>query len=259
MSGTPRLLVALAALLDCDTPAESCGDGRRDNGVLCFPAPAVQHFGQGFAPAQMAMLDLDGDSQLDLAATNAAICRSMIPKLVEVAPEAVILLVTNPVDVLTSIAIEVAELPPGRVFGSGTVLDSSRLRVLLAHHCGVAVPNVHVHIVGEHGDSELALWSGATLGGIAVQLEREIEERTGYESRMTILGHVQRGGTPLAYDRVLGTRFGVAAIEAADAGNFGKMVALRGTEIELVPLDEALAEPKLLDPRLFETAEVFFG
>jgi ATP-dependent phosphofructokinase / diphosphate-dependent phosphofructokinase len=97
------------------------------------------------------------------------------------------------------------------------------------------------------------------LGGIAVHLEREIEERTGYESRMTILGHVQRGGTPLAYDRVLGTRFGVAAIEAASAGTFGKMVALRGTEIELVPLEEALAEPKLLDPRLFETAEVFFG
>ena len=97
------------------------------------------------------------------------------------------------------------------------------------------------------------------LGGIAVHLEREIEERTGFESRMTILGHVQRGGTPLAYDRVLGTRFGVAAIDAAHAGDFGKMVALRGTEIELVPLDEALAEPKLLDPRLFETAEVFFG
>jgi phosphofructokinase-like protein len=97
------------------------------------------------------------------------------------------------------------------------------------------------------------------LGGIAVQLEREIEERTGFESRMTILGHVQRGGTPLAYDRVLGTRFGVAAIDAADQGNFGKMVALRGTEIELVPLDEALAEPKLLDPRLYETATVFFG
>jgi phosphofructokinase-like protein len=97
------------------------------------------------------------------------------------------------------------------------------------------------------------------LGGIAVHLEREIEERTGFESRMTILGHVQRGGTPLAYDRVLGTRFGVAAIDAADQGNFGKMVALRGTEIELVPLDEALAEPKLLDPRLYETATVFFG
>src|SRR5215218_4934110 len=97
------------------------------------------------------------------------------------------------------------------------------------------------------------------LGGIAVTLEKEIEQRTGYETRMTILGHVQRGGTPLAYDRVLGSRFGVAAIDAAAEGDFGKMVALRGTEIQSVPLDEALAEPKLLDPRLFETAEVFFG
>jgi phosphofructokinase-like protein len=97
------------------------------------------------------------------------------------------------------------------------------------------------------------------LGGIAVALEKEIEERTGFESRMTILGHVQRGGTPLAYDRVLGTRFGVAAIDAVTEGDFGKMDALRGTEIVRVPLDEALAEPKLLDTELYETAEVFFG
>ena len=97
------------------------------------------------------------------------------------------------------------------------------------------------------------------LGGIAVQLEQEIERRTGFESRMTILGHVQRGGTPNAFDRVLGTRFGVAAIDAVTRGEFGHMVALRGTNIEVVPLQEALAEPKLLDPGLWETAEVFFG
>ena len=76
---------------------------------------------------------------------------------------------------------------------------------------------------------------------------------------MTILGHVQRGGTPLAFDRVLGTRFGVEAIDAVNEGDFGKMVALRGTRIERVPLSEALAEPKLVDPELYETAEVFFG
>ena len=97
------------------------------------------------------------------------------------------------------------------------------------------------------------------LGGIAVQLEREIEQRTGFESRMTILGHVQRGGSPLAYDRVLGTRFGIAAVDAATEGRFGMMAALRGTAIELVPLDDALSEPKLLDEAFFETAEVFFG
>ena len=67
------------------------------------------------------------------------------------------------------------------------------------------------------------------------------------------------GGTPLAYDRVLGSRFGVAAIDAVSDGDFGKMVALRGTDVVRVPLDEALAAPKLLDPALFATAEVFFG
>jgi len=97
------------------------------------------------------------------------------------------------------------------------------------------------------------------LGGIAFELEREIEERTGFESRATVLGHIQRGGSPVAFDRVLGTRFGVAAIDAASDGTYGVMTALRGTAIELVALDDALKEPKLLDPELYATAEVFFG
>jgi phosphofructokinase-like protein len=99
----------------------------------------------------------------------------------------------------------------------------------------------------------------ARLGGIGVTLERELERRTGYESRVTILGHVQRGGTPVAYDRVLATRFGVAAMDAAAQRRFGVMVALRGTEIVEVPLEQALREPKLLDPALYETAQLFFG
>jgi 6-phosphofructokinase 1 len=97
------------------------------------------------------------------------------------------------------------------------------------------------------------------LGGIGNWLQREIESRTGFETRTTILGHTQRGGSPTAYDRVLATRFGVKAADAVAAGESGKMVALRGTAIELVDIDEALAEPKLLDPDLYETAEVFFG
>ena len=97
------------------------------------------------------------------------------------------------------------------------------------------------------------------LGGIGVELAREIESLTGYETRATILGHVQRGGSPTAYDRVLATRFGVAAMDAAAGGRFGQMVALHGPGIVEVALNEALGQPKLLDPRLFETAEVFFG
>jgi len=97
------------------------------------------------------------------------------------------------------------------------------------------------------------------LGGIGVSLEEQIERRTGFECRVTILGHVQRGGTPVAFDRVLATRFGVAAMDAAAGERFGMMVGLRGTAIVEVGLEEALAESKLLDPSLYETAELFFG
>jgi len=109
-----------------------------------------------------------GQSRMDLAAANAAMCRSLVPDLVAVAPHALLLMVTNPVDVVTSVAAQVAGLAPGRVFGTGTVLDTSRFRYLLGRRCGVAVQNVHAYIVGEHGDSELALWSSATIGGIPI-------------------------------------------------------------------------------------------
>ncbi len=99
----------------------------------------------------------------------------------------------------------------------------------------------------------------ARLGGIGVVLEGEIEARTGFETRVTILGHVQRGGTPVAFDRVLATRFGVAAQRAVSDGRFGAMVGLRGNAIVEVALAEALEAPKLLDPELYETAELFFG
>ena len=97
------------------------------------------------------------------------------------------------------------------------------------------------------------------LGGIAHWLEGEIERQTGEEARATVLGHVQRGGTPTAFDRVLATRFGLHAIDAAHAGKWGTMTALRGTEIVLVPLAEATAELKLVPDSLYREAEVFFG
>ena len=110
-----------------------------------------------------------------------------------------------------------------------------------------------------HAGGETDAFGHARLGGIGVALEGEIERRTGYETRATILGHVQRGGTPVAFDRVLATRFGVAAVDAVAGGRFGTMVALRATEIVEIPLAEALRQPRLLDPSLYETAELFFG
>lgn len=98
------------------------------------------------------------------------------------------------------------------------------------------------------------------LGGIGNIVADEIEERTGFDTRVTMLGHVQRGGTPTAFDRVLATRFGIAAIDAVHDGKFGHMVALRGNEVVAVPLDEAVAELKTVGPELFdEVARPFFG
>ncbi|TML64737.1 MAG: ATP-dependent 6-phosphofructokinase [Actinobacteria bacterium] len=98
------------------------------------------------------------------------------------------------------------------------------------------------------------------LGGIGNQVAEEIEKRTGFETRVTILGHVQRGGTPTAFDRILATRFGVAAIDAVHDGAFGQMVALQAGDIVRVPLADAVGELKTVDPSLLHgVADTFFG
>jgi 6-phosphofructokinase 1 len=97
------------------------------------------------------------------------------------------------------------------------------------------------------------------LGGVSELLAREIEARTGFETRVVILGHIQRGGSPTAFDRILATRFGVKAMTLVHQGEFGKMVALQGNQIVAVPLAEASRSPRPVDPELYATAEVFFG
>ncbi len=97
------------------------------------------------------------------------------------------------------------------------------------------------------------------LGGIGDYLTKEIEKRTGYETREVVLGHLQRGGSPTAFDRVLGSRFGVKAVELVENKQFGQMVSLRGTKVEAVPLEQGVARLKTLDMELYETAKVFFG
>jgi L-lactate dehydrogenase len=93
----------------------------------------------------------------------------LIPDLLKVAPDAILLMVTNPVDVLTYVTLKLSGLPSERVIGSGTVLDSSRFRFLIAQRCQVAVQNVHAYIAGEHGDTEFPLWSSADIGNIPVR------------------------------------------------------------------------------------------
>ncbi len=131
-----------------------------------------------------------GQTRLELAGVNVDICRALIPKLLDVAPDAVIVMVSNPVDVLTYAALKFSGLPKNRVLGSGTVLDSARLRQVIAREVGVASQSVHAFIAGEHGDSEFPLWSTASIGTVPVlefagpngtKLDDETEERIGHD------------------------------------------------------------------------------
>ena len=106
---------------------------------------------------------------------------------------------------------------------------------------------------------ELDEFGHVRLGGISNRIQAEIERRTGFDTRVTILGHILRGGTPTAYDRVIATRCGLAAIDAVHEDHFGIMVALQGTEIVRVPLSEAVGTLKTVDLGLFDEAAVFFG
>jgi L-lactate dehydrogenase len=110
-----------------------------------------------------------GQSRLELAATNVAMAQQLTPKLLEMSPRAVIIFVTNPVDVVTYAAAQAVDAPPGQIFGSGTLLDSSRFRFLVAQRADLAVGNVHGFIVGEHGDSEISLWSSVSIGGVPAE------------------------------------------------------------------------------------------
>ncbi len=119
-----------------------------------------------------------------------------------------------------------------------------------------ATPKENTITIDQSGTDE---FGHPRLGGIGQVLEREIEQRTGYETRATVLGHVQRGGTPTAFDRVLATRLGLAAIDAAHGGSWGMMPALRSAEIELVPLADAVAEVRRVPVEEYRRYGVLFG
>lgn len=110
-----------------------------------------------------------GQSRLELAGATVNIMRNLIPKLVEVAPDAIYMLVANPVDVVTYASMKISGLPPSHMFGSGTVLDTGRLRYLVSLRTNTAVQNVHAYIVGEHGDTEFPLWSSGNIASIPLR------------------------------------------------------------------------------------------
>ncbi len=140
---------------------------------LPFVPPVYIHAGtaEDYADADLIVITAGAkqkpdESRLNLLARNAAIIRSIMDDITTTRSNAIILVVSNPVDILTYVAQEHSGLPRTRILGSGTVLDSSRFRYLLSRHCGVDVRNMHAYILGEHGDSEIAAWSMTHIAGM---------------------------------------------------------------------------------------------
>ncbi len=144
------------------------------HGVPFFPSVTIHAGGvEDYADAQVIVIAAGakqqlGESRLDLLQRNAAITESIVDDIVRKKSECVIVLVSNPVDVLTYIALKRTEWDRGRVLGSGTVLDSARLRYFLSQRCDIDVHNVHAYILGEHGDSEFAAWSMSNIAGMPI-------------------------------------------------------------------------------------------
>jgi L-lactate dehydrogenase len=110
-----------------------------------------------------------GQSRIDLARENVEIFKTIIPDAVQYAPDSIYLIVSNPVDILTYVSLKLSGLPASQVIGSGTLLDTARLKYNLGEYCKVDTRNVHAHIIGEHGDTELPIWSNAQIGGMPIE------------------------------------------------------------------------------------------
>lgn len=152
-----------------------------------------------------------GETRLQLLERNTKVFGDVIPRVLEQAPDAVLLVATNPVDIITMMVTKMSGLPPARVIGSGTILDTARFRTLLGEHLGVAPQSVHAYVLGEHGDSEVLVWSSAQVGGVPLEAFANQRGATlGKTERATIDDGVRRA----AYRIIEGkqaTYFGIGA------------------------------------------------
>jgi L-lactate dehydrogenase len=171
-----------------------------------------------------------GETRLQLLERNVAVFQNVVPRILEYAPETILLIVSNPVDIMTQVVAKISHLPSKRVIGSGTILDTARFRTLLAEHLDIAPHSVHAYVLGEHGDSEVLAWSPSKVGGVplkdfAEQIGRPITD----EDKARIDDGVRR-----AADRIIegkgatyyGIGAGIARIARAIGDNEGAVLTL---------------------------------
>jgi len=175
-----------------------------------------------------------GESRLKLLERNVNVFQNVVPRVLEHAPDAILLIVSNPVDIMTQVVTKISALPPARVIGSGTILDTARFRVLLAEHLGLAPHSVHAYVLGEHGDSEVLAWSSGKVGGVPVI---EFAEQIGRRITDDVKAKIDDGVRRAAY-RIIegkgatyyGIGAGIARIAKAIRDDEGAVLTLSNTE-----------------------------
>lgn len=202
-----------------------------------------------------------GESRLALLGRNAAVFRDVIARVLDAAPEAVLLVASNPVDVMTQVATRLSGLPAGRVIGSGTILDTARFRALLGRHLGIAPQSVHAYVLGEHGNSEVLAWSSARAGSVGVT---SFAEQVGAPLTDAVRARIDDGVRRAAYTIIEGkgaTWYGIGAglarVAAAIARDEGAVFSVSvATPVVEGLTDVALSIPRILGRRGV-TADLF--
>ncbi len=192
-----------------------------------------------------------GETRLQLLERNAQVFEDVVPKICQYAKEAVLLVATNPVDIMTQVATRISGLPPERVIGSGTILDTARFRALLGEYLGVSPQSVHAYVLGEHGDSEVLVWSEARVGGVSVF---DFAEQIGQPIDEAVKRKIDEGVRFAAYKIIEGkgaTYFGIGAgiarLARAILSDERAMltVSVLNKEVEGVP-EVALSLPRIV-------------
>lgn len=193
----------------------------------------------------------EGESRLELLNRNVEVFRNVIPGVLEFAPEAILLVVSNPVDIMTGVVATLSGLPVRKVIGSGTILDTARFRTLIGEHLSIAPQSVHAYVLGEHGDSEVLAWSSVKIGGVplydfAEQSERPIDE----ETKLIIDTKVRRAAYLIIEGKgatYFGVGGGIARIARAIDKDEGVVLTLSNPESPLGDLQAvSLSLPRVL-------------
>jgi L-lactate dehydrogenase len=192
-----------------------------------------------------------GETRLELLERNAEIFRKVLSRVMESAPEGILIVASNPVDVMTQVVTRISGLPPGRVIGSGTILDTARFRTLLGEHLGVAPQSVHAYVLGEHGDSEVLVWSSARVGGVPIG---DFAEQVGRPLTEEVKNRIDEGVRRAAY-RIIegkgatyhGIGGGLARIVRAIRDDERTAMTLSSLSMDVEGVDEvSLSLPRVL-------------